>query len=343
MLDPVKTAAGDTYERAAIESWFAKGAITSPITNTKLDSSTLTPNEPLKRSISNFLEEQATRVKDLQAEHINACRELQSYGPAAAAALGDEEWFDKGRERLRSVMSLTNKEKEEASAVAARLQQLEREQISMHAALQKLEAAKIDNANNGAASGGIVNSLGRGLWLMVELFFTLGVLGAPLGPFLLVCIPAALPSRNCQSHTTACMIVVCAWSAAFMPPEMLSVGRVGPPLSRAPMPSVATAIPEYPGAASRAGSAPTVAPPSSISVPPPPPQQQQPTPPPPPPPPCEDDSGDGKGVLVEGSDCASYLLFPGCDSDLHELFGTIQSSKLFVCLTASFMNLVEYQ
>ena len=27
-------------------------------------------------------------------------------------------------------------------------------------------------------------------------------------------------------------------------------------------------------------------------------------------------------MLVEGSDCASYLLFPGCDSDLHELFGT---------------------
>ena len=91
MLDPVETAGGETFERAAIENWFRQGNITSPITKAKLASSTLTPNKSLKRSISKFLEEQTTRVKDLQAKHVAAYRELRSYGPAAAALIGDDQ------------------------------------------------------------------------------------------------------------------------------------------------------------------------------------------------------------------------------------------------------------
>lgn len=182
MLDPVQTADGETYERAAIEKRFEHGDITSPTTGAKLASSTLTPNKPLKRSISKFLEERAARVKDLQAKHIAAYRELRSFGRAAAAAVGDDEdWFDKGRERLRSAMVLTDAGKAEADAVAARLQQLEREQIGMHNALQQLEAAKAEGTTGNAESGGIAGSLARGIWLVVELLFTLGLLFAPLG------------------------------------------------------------------------------------------------------------------------------------------------------------------
>ena len=54
----------------------------------------------------------------------------------STAAKSDAEWFDKGRERLRSAMALTDAGKAEADVVAARLQQLEREQIAMHNALQ---------------------------------------------------------------------------------------------------------------------------------------------------------------------------------------------------------------
>ena len=182
MLDPVQTADGETYERAAIEKRFEQGDITSPKTNAKLASSTLTPHNQLKRSISKFLEERAARVKELQAMHIAAYRELRSFGPAAAAAVGDDEaWFDKGRERLRSAMMLTDAGKAEADAVVARLQQLERQQIGMHNALQQLETARAEGTVGDLESGSIAASLGRGIWLAVELFFTLGVLFAPLG------------------------------------------------------------------------------------------------------------------------------------------------------------------
>jgi hypothetical protein len=99
----------------------------------------------------------------------------------AAKVYNDEEWFDTGRERLRSAMTLTDAGKAEADKVVARLQQLEREQIAMHSALQQLEAAKAEGAIGDAGSGGITGAVGRGLWLVVELFFTLGVLIVPLG------------------------------------------------------------------------------------------------------------------------------------------------------------------
>ena len=99
----------------------------------------------------------------------------------SAVANSDAEWFDKGRERLRSAMALTDAGKAEADVVAARLQQLEREQIAMHSALQQLEAARADGAIGDGGSGGITGAVGRGLWLMVELFITLGLLVVPLG------------------------------------------------------------------------------------------------------------------------------------------------------------------
>jgi hypothetical protein len=57
MRDPVITADGQTYERAEIERWFAKGKITSPRTGAELLSTNLTPNIALRNAIreSGFL------------------------------------------------------------------------------------------------------------------------------------------------------------------------------------------------------------------------------------------------------------------------------------------------
>jgi hypothetical protein len=51
MRDPVMTADGQTYERAAIEEWFALGKRTSPLTGEELPSTNLLPNIALRKVI----------------------------------------------------------------------------------------------------------------------------------------------------------------------------------------------------------------------------------------------------------------------------------------------------
>ena len=51
MSDPVITADGMTYERRAIEAWFAQGNRTSPLTGLTLASTSLTPNYALRSAI----------------------------------------------------------------------------------------------------------------------------------------------------------------------------------------------------------------------------------------------------------------------------------------------------
>ena len=48
MSDPVVALDGHTYERRAIEQWFARGRLTSPVTNLRLPSVALVPNHALK-------------------------------------------------------------------------------------------------------------------------------------------------------------------------------------------------------------------------------------------------------------------------------------------------------
>ena len=51
MCDPVSTADGHTYERAAIERWLSKGKRTSPLTGAVLESTALIPNHALRKLI----------------------------------------------------------------------------------------------------------------------------------------------------------------------------------------------------------------------------------------------------------------------------------------------------
>ena len=54
MVDPVTAMDGHTYERAAIERWFANGRATSPVTNARLSSLMLVPNHALKSARAAF-------------------------------------------------------------------------------------------------------------------------------------------------------------------------------------------------------------------------------------------------------------------------------------------------
>ena len=55
MMDPVVAADGNSYERAALEAWFAAGNTVSPSTGAPLSHKTLLPNWALKCLIDRAL------------------------------------------------------------------------------------------------------------------------------------------------------------------------------------------------------------------------------------------------------------------------------------------------
>ena len=58
MRDPVLLMEdGHTYERVAIEQWFATGARTSPSTSAQLESTALAPNHMARKLIAALLEQ----------------------------------------------------------------------------------------------------------------------------------------------------------------------------------------------------------------------------------------------------------------------------------------------
>ena len=65
MKDPVLLMEdGHTYERVALEQWFATGARTSPSTSAQLDSLATAPNHTVKKLIAALLEEHRGRAAD---------------------------------------------------------------------------------------------------------------------------------------------------------------------------------------------------------------------------------------------------------------------------------------
>lgn len=56
MEDPVETSSGQTFERSAIERWFADGNTTCPLTMTPLNTGFLRPNITLRKSIEEWKE-----------------------------------------------------------------------------------------------------------------------------------------------------------------------------------------------------------------------------------------------------------------------------------------------
>jgi len=69
MVDPVCTADGQTYEKAAISRWLETRRV-SPVTNSRLTDLTLTPNRPLRSLIEDYLNRQPElerKAQDQQA------------------------------------------------------------------------------------------------------------------------------------------------------------------------------------------------------------------------------------------------------------------------------------
>lgn len=67
MLDPVTTADGLTYERAAIQTWLERSD-TSPAAGARLPSKTLTPNIALRQAIEEWEQAYALRVRRVDIE-----------------------------------------------------------------------------------------------------------------------------------------------------------------------------------------------------------------------------------------------------------------------------------
>ena len=68
MTDPVICADGQTYERHAIEAWFARGKMTSPSTGAALAHTTLTQNIVLRNAIEEWLESHAMHLRKADIE-----------------------------------------------------------------------------------------------------------------------------------------------------------------------------------------------------------------------------------------------------------------------------------
>jgi len=64
MKDPVMAADGHTFERVAIEQWFATGKRTSPATNEPLPDTRLIPNLAVKSMIAELLEKKSRALCD---------------------------------------------------------------------------------------------------------------------------------------------------------------------------------------------------------------------------------------------------------------------------------------
>ena len=69
MRDPVCTADGHTYERAAIESWFARND-TSPATGAAVSHKDLAPNHSLRQAIEQWQEAYALHLRRADIELV---------------------------------------------------------------------------------------------------------------------------------------------------------------------------------------------------------------------------------------------------------------------------------
>lgn len=82
MLEPVAAADGRVYERAAIENWFQQGQHVSPVDGEQLRTLDLTPHEPLRVAIAEYLR--------LLPTATSGDRSAEPSGPHANASVGHD-------------------------------------------------------------------------------------------------------------------------------------------------------------------------------------------------------------------------------------------------------------
>jgi hypothetical protein len=88
--DPVCTDDGHTYERLQIQEWLDRGNMTSPLTNLRLRSTTLTPNFALRNAIEEFLTKhpEIDRATFKMTAKASSVSWIQILGGSALFALG---------------------------------------------------------------------------------------------------------------------------------------------------------------------------------------------------------------------------------------------------------------
>lgn len=75
MEDPVMTLDGHSYDRRAIEAWFATGRNKSPVTGAVLPSRALIPNHNLRKAIQHYLKQQPALAHLKQSERTAKSQE----------------------------------------------------------------------------------------------------------------------------------------------------------------------------------------------------------------------------------------------------------------------------
>ncbi|XVE69865.1 hypothetical protein DITRI_Ditri10aG0025900 [Diplodiscus trichospermus] len=84
LYDPVIIASGKTFERVWIEKWFNEGSQVCPVTNTRLEQLSLTPNVALKGLISKWFLSYGISIP----EHAQPVPSLLSFSSGSIASLG---------------------------------------------------------------------------------------------------------------------------------------------------------------------------------------------------------------------------------------------------------------
>jgi hypothetical protein len=128
MTDPVITCDGQTYERRAIEKWFQRGNLTSPMTGLALPTTIVTPNHALRQVIQEYFPAMSVvenKILDMREEMSNLQMELNLKDDRE---FGNQNIFKKFLEKR---MTLLNRKKElfktEIQQIDERMSQLEKE------------------------------------------------------------------------------------------------------------------------------------------------------------------------------------------------------------------------
>ncbi|XWS25779.1 hypothetical protein CRYUN_Cryun27aG0096700 [Craigia yunnanensis] len=87
LYDPVIIASGKTFERGWIERWFNEGNQMCPVTNTRLEQLSLTPNLAMKGLISNWLLRHGINIPE-HAQPIPSLLSLQKPSSSSIASFG---------------------------------------------------------------------------------------------------------------------------------------------------------------------------------------------------------------------------------------------------------------
>ncbi|KAK7282540.1 hypothetical protein RIF29_11409 [Crotalaria pallida] len=192
MVDPVETSSGKTFERSAIERWFAEGNNHCPLTMLTLDTSVLRPNKTLKQSIQEWKDRNTIITISTIKSNLETGEEeevLQSLDKLQDLCLEREihrEWLKMENYIAVLVGLLGSKNREKRKRVLIILSLL-----AMDSEENKEDIAKEDNA-----LGSIVRSLARqieesklALELLLELSksdMVIGLLGNIQGCILLL-------------------------------------------------------------------------------------------------------------------------------------------------------------